>query len=287
MLRGARSRVAIARARRRAVILAGAGAAVLLLSSSALAGALPVVSTGAAAPEKITTLPRMLSGSATTSADPKPAQPVEPLPPPTRTSCRSVVYIGDSTSRGQTSTSYIPQRRKRLRGQLWRVGVKFVYPEISGARSIVETYQGAPNAATVARNHISGGFDGCWVLALGTNDVANATLSSVGQAARIRTMMKILGDRPVMWVAAITLLRSGPYAEAGMQHWNRALVTACKRHPNMRVYDWPARAKRKWFVPDGTHYYSPGYIARNRGIAHGLVHAFPRHRPPSAGCLVR
>jgi peptidoglycan/LPS O-acetylase OafA/YrhL len=287
LLRGARSRVALERARRRAMVLAGAGAAVLLLSSSALAGALPVVSNGDAAPEKITELPQKLARSAMTSVDPKTALPAKPLPPPTRTSCRSVVYIGDSTSRGQTSTSYIPKARKRLRGQLWRVGVKTFYPEISGARSIVETYHGAANAATVARNHISGGFDGCWVLALGTNDVANATLSSVGQAARIRTMMKILGDRPVMWVAAITLLRSGPYAEAGMQHWNRTLLSVCEGHPNMRVYDWPARAKRKWFVSDGTHYYSPGYVARNRGIARGLVQAFPRHRPPSASCLVR
>jgi hypothetical protein len=55
----------------------------------------------------------------------------------------------------------------------------------------------------------------------------------------------------------------------------------------MRVYDWPDKAKRKWFIPDGIHYYSPGYVARTHDIAQGLVHAFPRDRPPSASCLVQ
>ena len=100
-------------------------------------------------------------------------------------------------------------------------------------------------------------------------------------------MMKVVGRQPVMWIAAISLLSSGQYSEAGMQHWNQELLKVCKRYPNMRVYDWPDKAKRKWFIPDGIHYYSPGYVARTHDIAQGLVHAFPRDRPPAASCLVQ
>jgi hypothetical protein len=169
------------------------------------------------------------------------------------------VYIGDSTSEGEISTDYIPNPRQRLPEQLADVGVKVTLPEISGARSIVETFEGQPNAATVAQRHISQGFRGCWILALGTNDVDNVhTGSTVTLAARIARMMSIIGHQPVLWVDAVTLLGSGPYSEDNMQQWNSALLAACGRYPTMRVYDWAAHAKRAWFIPDGIHYFSPG-----------------------------
>jgi lysophospholipase L1-like esterase len=260
---------------------------VLSLVVVGLAGALPVLSNGHNSPAKISQLPPKLSNSAGSSDPARTAPAAKKLAPATKTSCRSVVYIGDSTSEGETSTNYIPNARKRLPAQLRKVGVKTLYPEISGARSIVETYEGFPNAATVARDHLDSGYNGCWILALGTNDVANATTSPVGVTTRIDDMMKVVGHQPVMWIAAISLLSSGQYAEAGMQHWNQELLKVCKRYPNMRVYDWPDKAKRKWFIPDGIHYYSPGYVARTHDIAQGLVHAFPRDRPPSASCLVQ
>ena len=71
-----------------------------------------------------------------------------------------------------------------------------------------------------------------------------------------------------------------------MQSWNRALVRACRRYPNMRVFDWAAVAKRKWFIPDGIHYYSPGYVARARLISRALAAAFPADGGPSTSCLV-
>ena len=66
----------------------------------------------------------------------------------------------------------------------------------------------------------------------------------------------------------------------------------------MRVFDWAAHASRAWFIPDGIHYYSPGYIARAHLISLGLAHGFPAARPqapptegPGGGvsspCLVR
>jgi hypothetical protein len=206
----------------------------------------------------------------------------------TRTSCRSVVYIGDSTSEGEISTDYIPNPRQRLPAQLADAGVRVTLPEISGARSIVETFEGQPNAATVAQGHISQGFRGCWILALGTNDVDNVhTGSTISLATRIARMMSIIGHQPVLWIDTITLLGTGPYSEANMQVWNSALLAACSHFPTMRVYDWAAHAKRAWFIPDGIHYYSPGYVARTHLIARALASAFPNGPTPSASCLVQ
>jgi peptidoglycan/LPS O-acetylase OafA/YrhL len=279
-----------ASARGRALALSGAVAAVLLLVVVGLSGALPVASAGSGSAPAGGRLARVeaLTPTGTESASIRPVRSARRAQLPTRSSCRSVVYIGDSTSEGEISTDYIPNPRQRLAEQLARVGVKTLYPEISGARSIVETFEGHPNAATVAHQHVADGFRGCWILALGTNDVDNVnTGSTVGFAARINHMMAIIGPHPVLWVAAVTLLRSGPYSEPDMQHWNHALLTVCKRHPTMRVFDWPAWAKPRWFIPDGIHYYSPGYVARTHRISQGLAHAFPQGGPSSAGCLVR
>jgi hypothetical protein len=89
-----------------------------------------------------------------------------------------------------------------------------------------------------------------------------------------------------MWIDAVTLVKSGPYAEDGMLEWNRALGAACQKYPNMRVFDWPAWAKPSYFIPDGIHYYTPGYIARTHLIAKALAAAFPYGSPPSPSCLV-
>jgi peptidoglycan/LPS O-acetylase OafA/YrhL len=275
--------------RRRTLALSGATAAAFSLVVVSLSGLLPAASAGGLGSADTgtggsTKLPKPLATSyrATTHRLKRAA------PPPTRTACRSVVYIGDSTSEGEISTDYIPNPRLRLPAQLADVGVRTTYAEISGARSIVETFEGFPNAATVAQQHVSAGFRGCWILALGTNDVDNVhTGSTVGFSDRIAHMMSIIGPQPVLWVDVITLLRSGPYSEDFMQRWNAALLDACRRYPTMRVFDWAGRARRRWFIPDGIHYYSPGYVARTHWIAHGLVAAFPQREPASAGCVVR
>ena len=208
-------------------------------------------------------------------------------PAATKTSCRSVVYIGDSTSEGEISTDYIPNPRQRLAAQLADVGVTHFVPQISGARSIVEIYEGRPDAASVARTEVADGFHGCWILALGTNEAADVAVgSNVGLDQRIARMMKIIGDQPVLWVDAVTLVQSGAYAESGMRQWNADLAASCSRYPNMRVFDWAHYAKARWFIPDGIHYYSPGYVARAHDISRGLAHAFPAGESPSGGCVV-
>jgi hypothetical protein len=212
----------------------------------------------------------------------------KPLPPPTHTSCQQVVYIGDSTSDGESNPEYVPNRKLRAVSELKKVGVKHVHMEVSGARSIVETFEGIPNGATVAQSYVHNGYHGCWIIALGTNDSADVNAgSNVGRKARIKQMMSIIGDQPVMWINVLTIAGSPQYyEESGMHSWDEDLLAACHAHPQMRVFDWAALAKHKWFIPDGVHYTTPGYEHRTKAIVHGLVNAFPRGRPPSASCLV-
>jgi len=203
-----------------------------------------------------------------------------------RSSCRAVVDIGDSTSEGLTSAAYLPDPTERIEAQYAAVGVTIQHFEISGARSIVETYEGESNAYQVAQAWRQDGYRGCWVLALGTNDTANVYVgSNVGRLARIQRMMSAIGNQPVMWVNVKSLLASGPYAEQEMQLWDDALLQACHEYPNIRVFDWAAVVRSSWFIADGIHYNTPGYAARSHLIAQALAHAFPASGH-SAGCVV-
>lgn len=208
--------------------------------------------------------------------------------PSTHTSCTAVVHIGDSTSEGLTSTNYLPNPIQRMDSRYRQVGVATMHFEISGARSIVETYDGEPNAADVVRAWKSAGYHGCWVLALGTNDTADVAVGShVGRLDRVREMMALIGPRdPVLWVDVKSLVYSGPYAESNMALWNSALRSACAGHRNLRVYDWASAAKDKWFISDGIHFNTPGYAARALLIAHGLAEAYPKRGGPSP-CVVQ
>jgi hypothetical protein len=205
-----------------------------------------------------------------------------------RTSCTSVVHIGDSTSEGMISSNYLPDPGQRLDAQYARVGVRETRDEITGATSIVETLPGGVNAYDVAQSLIRNGYRGCWVIALGTNDSADIYVgSSVSLSTRIQKMMSLLGSQPVMWVNAKSLVARGPYSESDMQHWNDALLAACPRYRNMRVYDWASAVNDKWFIADGIHYYSPGYAARAHLTADALAKAFPADgQSGTASCVV-
>ena len=211
---------------------------------------------------------------------------------PRRTSCESVVHIGDSTSEGLVSREYLPNPKKLISARYARVGVRTQHLEVSGGRSIVETVEGAPNANDVAAKWKRKGYKGCWVLALGTNETANVSVgSAVGLDERIDTMMSTLGDARVMWVNVKTLVAGGPYAAPNMELWNDALLRACARYPQMRIYDWTADVQDAWFIPDGIHFTSKGYAARGALIARALLHAFPasgdNRGARSADCVVQ
>ena len=203
-----------------------------------------------------------------------------------RSSCRAVVHIGDSTSDGLISPSYLPNPAQRIAAQYQDVGVQTVRTDIVGARSVIETLPGTVNGLDAARTIVSGGYRGCWVIALGTNDTADvATGSATGLMARIQQMMAAAHGQPVMWVDVISLLASGPYAEANMQQWNATLRQACHRYPNMRIFDWASLAQPSWFISDGIHYTSAGYAIRGHKIAQGLARAFPA-KGHSTGCVI-
>jgi len=274
--------------RRRAWIAAAASAPVLVLASCGMAG---VVHPDPASPAAAV---QPSPGNGSTASPRSTRIAARSARGPDHTSCHAVVHLGDSTSEGLISPDYLPDARQRISAQYARVGVATFIPEISGARSIVETYEGQPNARMVAGQLVKQGYRGCWVLALGTNDAANVYAGSpVSLATRIKEMMSLIGGQPVMWVNVKSLLTSGPYAESNMLAWNRALIRACASYPNMRVYDWAAAAMDSWFISDGIHYTSAGYAARARLIAQALAQAFPaRASTPGAGhrassCLVR
>jgi peptidoglycan/LPS O-acetylase OafA/YrhL len=193
-----------------------------------------------------------------------------------RTSCRSVVHMGDSTSEGLISPDYLPDPADRITARYAAIGVTRSIMEIAGGTSIVETINGDQNEYTIAKHLVASGYHGCWVLALGTNDTADVAVgSNVGRIARIKEMMSVIGSQPVLWIEVKSLLSSGPYSEQNMMLWNQALAQELPDYPNMRVYDWPAVVQNSWFIDDGIHYTSYGYQQRARLIADALAAAFP------------
>jgi hypothetical protein len=195
---------------------------------------------------------------------------------PGRTSCTSVVHIGDSTSDGLFSDDYLPDRAQQIPARYADVGVKRTIERVVGGTSIVETLPGTQNAYQMASALVHSGYHGCWVLALGTNDTADVYAgSNVGRVQRIQEMMALLGGQPVMWVEVKSLLSSGPYAEQNMELWNAALEQELPHYPNMRLFDWPAVVQNSWFIDDGIHYTSTGYEHRAQLIADALAVAFP------------
>lgn len=209
----------------------------------------------------------------------------------TKSSCKAVVHIGDSTSEGLDDAEYLPIESQRIPARYAEVGAKEVHMEVQGATSIEEQFEGMPNAQEVAAAWKAEGFKGCWVLALGTNEAANvAAGSTITERERIEKMMAIIGDEPVLWVNVRSLVEAGdPYSKENMEKWDEELVTACDSYPNMRVYDWASAVKEEWFIEDGIHFTSPGYAARAQLIALALAHAFPEKGETEGGsknCLV-
>jgi peptidoglycan/LPS O-acetylase OafA/YrhL len=265
-------------------VAVGVGLATLLLACVGLAGAAPPTHFGfLTAQDSNADAQAALSGgtiSQTSTAATSPA-------PKHGTSCTSVVHIGDSTSEGLVSPNYLPKRSERIEARYADQGVRREHMEISGATSIVETLPGGTNAQDVAHGLIDSGYDGCWVLALGTNDAADVYVgSSVSLSTRIDKMMSVVGDQPVMWVNVKSLVGSGPYAETNMEQWNTALEDACAKYPNMRIFDWAGAVKDPWYIPDGIHYTSAGYKARAQLIAKALAKAFPADGSESPTCVV-
>ncbi|MET9201602.1 acyltransferase family protein [Gordonia sp. NPDC003585] len=206
-----------------------------------------------------------------------------------RTRCRTVIHIGDSTSIGMNSIDTLPRASERITGRYQQVGARTVITDIVGARSSLETVNGEPNAATAIAGHLARGERGCWVMAMGINDTANIEVGGPGPLSmRIDRLLGPLKDQPVMWPTVITssLNENPAYNNAAMRRFNRALVKACERYPNLRIYDWAAETKPSWFI-DGIHYTAPGYVERAYRFSIALATVFPATDFPPATCLLR
>jgi hypothetical protein len=211
-------------------------------------------------------------GGDTSAEDTTPTTP----PGPPMTSCTQVVHIGDSTSVGLTSKEYLPQPLTRIDVQYIAVGVEEFRPEISGARSIVEHLKGQLNAEDVAKQVKATGYDGCWVLALGTTDAADISHgSNYDEDERIDKMMAVIGDDPVLWVNVKTLETKGNWRNENMQAFDQKLQAATARYPNIQVYDWSSVVQDAWFSKDKIHYTSAGYAQRAHLIAQALATQIP------------
>jgi hypothetical protein len=261
--------------RRLGIVASLVAVLVVSLVSAAFAGVFSSATAAAAAPPQRST--QRLPTKA--SAAPHPAAPhsaAQATPGRSQTSCTSVAHIGDSTSVGMVSPTWLPDPAQRLAAQYRDVGVQHAQIDASGGRSIVEEMPGQINGYRVASAWYQAGFRGCWVIALGTNDTANVSVgSNVGLLARIQQMMAAAHGAPVMWVNTQTDLSSGPWSEANMQLWNNALVQAAKQYPNLRIFNWAGMVQPTWHLSDGIHYTSAGYAIRAAAIADALARAFP------------
>ena len=214
------------------------------------------------------------------------AAPVDPAS--LKTSCTGVTHIGDSTSLGLMDPAALPNAADRIDAQYKLFGAQTVYTDILGARSIVERRNNQPNAEDGLKTRQAAGFDGCWVLAMGLNEAANQAVGgNTSLDKRIDILMQHVGNEPVMWLTAKTLHTKTAYAENQMVKFNDALVAACQRYPNMRVYDWAAEVQDNWFAKDKTHYTSTGWKERGHRTAEALAVAFPKDGQSPNTCLIR
>jgi hypothetical protein len=266
--------------RRLGIVASLVAVLVVSLASAAFAGVFSSATAAAAGPPQRSTQHLPTKGSAAShSATPHSAarrSAAQGMPERAQTSCTSVAHIGDSTSVGMVSSTWLPDPAQRLAAQYRDVGVRHTQIDASGGRSIVEEMPGQVNGYRVASAWYQAGFRGCWVIALGTNDTANVSAgSNLGPLARIQEMMAAAHGAPVMWVNTQTDLSSGPWSEANMQSWNNALVQAAKQYPNMRIFNWAGMVQPSWHLSDGIHYTSAGYAVRAAAIADALARAFP------------
>jgi hypothetical protein len=201
------------------------------------------------------------------------------------TACTQVIHVGDSASIALVSKRYIPLESERLEGRYHSVGVDDYMEDISGGRAIVEKFKGNTSAYEVVSAHP--GYRGCWVFAIGIGDASTIFGNVDALSQRIDWMMSRADGAPVLWATNKTTMKKGPYQSSYMEGWNRAVIEACRRHANMRVYDWAAEVQDDWFLPDEVHPNAVGAKERAARFAKALAIAFPKDRIPPPQCVVR
>ncbi len=244
-----------------------------ILTGTATQGALPVAPT----------VPATSSASAGSTPAAAPTSGGSTL----RTLCRKLIHLGDSTSIALDSGAFIRNPSDRLKARYRAIGVDSIVLEIDGALSVEEKLGKRKNAWERAHAHHIAGYDGCWVFALGTNDPANVRGDIAELGRRIDKMIGEAGNRPSLFLTTRTLHQKGLYRDAVMKQWNRAVLDACTRHPNMRVYDWASEYKDAWFQSDKVHPNDTGAKERAARIAQALAMAFPESGASPNDCVIR
>lgn len=227
-------------------------------------------------------------GSPTTPGTSAPTSPL--TSGPARTKCTSVFLVGDSTSEGLYGKASVLSPAQNLKGQLQDVGVRSFTADISGARSIIESYENEPSGEQVVKKRVAAGYRGCWIISLGNVDaatVAKYAPDTTTIPARINTIMNTIGkDQPVMWLTTRTGLQRGTFKESSYPPWNKGLVTACSRYPDMRVFDWASAYKNAWIGSDGIHSTKTGYQHKAQLMAQAMAIGFPDSANPPTNCLI-
>lgn len=200
---------------------------------------------------------------------------LRPKAQPSGTSrCTSVIQIGDSTSVSADDPSAVPAA-DTAKSRYGVVGARSVVVDAVSGRAIGPGP--GPDAEQAVRSRLASGARGCWVIAMGVNDVGSiATGSSVGADARIDRIMRQLAGQPVLWPTVTSSNPAKPaFSTAAMTPFNDALRRATGRYPNLAVYDWAGAARPTMFASDGIHYTSAGTAERNRRFATALATAYP------------
>ena len=180
--------------------------------------------------------------------------------------CTSVAHIGDSL------TAYTVEPL----AQAYEDAGYEIRIDAYGGRAVLERLPEDPaTGKQAALNIVRSGFDGCWVVALGTNDTANvAAGANHTRGDSIDAMMEAIDPSKaahVMWVNTFTEKSSGYWKNANMVLWNEALVEAQTRWPNLWIFDWATQAATG-VAPftDGIHHTEAGYAVRNPAIVQAL-----------------
>lgn len=205
----------------------------------------------------------------------------EAVADPAKTACSSVAFIGESTSLGMVEPTVLTDPAQRLDARLSQAGAARQELDVAGSRSVFDSDPGTASGSDAAQAIRDGGFEGCWMFALGINDSGFIAASTEDSAVRrIGEMMRIADGDPVVWVNP-SMLATGPlgYLRPTVLEWNEALVEMCQTHPEMRVYDWASEVDPNWYSDDGIHYSPIGYGQRSQLVASSLVAAFPSGRP--------
>jgi len=150
-----------------------------------------------------------------------------------------------------------------------------------GGRAVLKKRDDDPiTGKQAAERLVADGFDGCWVVALGTNDTVYVAIgASFTRAQSIDEMMAAIDPAAaarIMWVNTFTTTTTGNYVNANMMLWNGELVAAQARWPNLLIFDW-ATVAATGVAPfsDGVHHTPEGYAARNAAIVDALAAYFP------------